>query len=104
MPVQVRFAKSALTDLQTIQTWYAEQGVPDVGARLVGDIVKRIERLADHPDVGRVVPEFGQTVLREIIYPPFRIVYRRDPNTVRIVRIWRSERQLRLTEHKDKPT
>ncbi len=40
MPVQVRFAKSALTDLQTIQTWYAEQGVPDVGARLVGDIVK----------------------------------------------------------------
>ena len=78
MPVQVRFAKSALTDLQTIQTWYAEQGVPDVGARLVGDIVKRIERLADHPDVGRVVPEFGQTVLREIIYPPFRIVYRRE--------------------------
>ena len=71
MPVQVRFAKSALTDLQTIQTWYAEQGVPDVGARLVGDIVKRIERLADHPDVGRVVPEFGQTFLREIIYPRF---------------------------------
>ncbi len=104
MPVQVRFAKSALTDLQTIQTWYAEQGVPDVGARLVGDIVKRIERLADHPDVGRVVPEFGQTFLREIIYPPFRIVYRRGQNTVRIVRIWRSERQLRLTEHEDKPT
>ncbi len=104
MPVQVRFAKSALTDLQTIQTWYAEQGVPDVGARLVGDIVKRIERLADHPDVGHVVPEFGQTFLREIIYLPFRIVYRHDPNTVRIVRIWRSERQLRLTEHEDKPT
>lgn len=104
MPVQVRFAKSALTDLQTIQTWYAEQGIPDVGARLVGDIVKRIERLADHPDVGRVVPEFGQTFLREIIYPPFRIVYRRGQNTVRIVRIWRSERQLRLTEHEDKPT
>ena len=56
------------------------------------------------PDVRHVVPEFGQTFLREIIYPPFRIVYRRDPNTVRIVRIWRSERQLRLTEHEDKPT
>ena len=104
MSVRIRFAESALTDLQTIQTWYAEQGVPDVGARLVGDIVKPIERLAGHPDVGRVVPEFGQTFLREIISPPFRIVYRRDPNTVRIVRIWRSERQLRLTEHEGKPT
>ncbi|MXX11082.1 MAG: hypothetical protein F4142_02095 [Nitrospira sp. SB0675_bin_23] len=42
--------------------------------------------------------------LREIIHSPFRIVYRHDPKTVRIVRIWRSERQLRLTEHEDKPT
>ena len=104
MPLPVRFAKSALTDLRTIQVWYTEQGVHDVGTRLVGEIVKRIERLADHPDMGRIVPEFGQTFLREIIHSPFLIVYRRDPKTVRIVRIWRSERQLRLTEHEDKPT
>ena len=104
MPLPVRFAKSSLTDLRTIQVWYTEQGVPDVGTRLVGEIVKRIERLADHPDMGRIVPEFGQTFLREIIHSPFRIVYRRDPKTVRIVRIWRSERQLRLTKHKDKST
>ncbi len=104
MSLPVRFAKSALTDLRTIQVWYTEQGVPVVGTRLVGEIVKRIERLAEHPDMGRIVPEFGQPFLREIIYSPFRIVYRRDPKTVRIVRIWRSERQLRLTGHEDKPT
>ena len=104
MPIQVSFAKSALADLHAIQAWYAEQGVPDVGTRLVGEIVKRIEPLAKHPDMGCIVPEFGQTFLREIIHSPFRIVYRRDPNAVRIVRIWRSERQLRLTEHENKPT
>ena len=104
MPAQVRFTKSALSDLQAIQIWYTEQGVPDVGARLVGEIIKRIERLVHHPDMGRVVPEFGQIFLREIIQTLFRIVYRRDPKTVRIVRIWRSERQFRLTEHEDKPT
>lgn len=103
MPGPVRFAQSALSDLQAIQAWYTEQEVPDVGTRLVGEIVKRIEGLADHPDMGRIVPEFGQTFLREIVHSPFRIVYRRDPKTVRIVRIWRSERQLRLTEHEDKP-
>jgi len=46
--------------------------------------------------MGRVVPEFEQPFLRELIHPPFRIVYRREPRRVRIVRVWRSERQMRL--------
>lgn len=87
-----------MADLESIHSWYGEQGVPEVGARLVIDIIARIERLEDHPDIGRIVPEFGQDDLREIIYPPFRIVYRRDPLSVRIMRVWRSERQLRLAE------
>ncbi len=99
MPVNARFAKSALADLQAIQCWYNKQGVPEMGARLVEEIIPCVERLAEHPDLGRVVPEFGQSSLREIIHPPFRIVYRRDSNAVRIVRIWRGERRLQLTEH-----
>jgi toxin ParE1/3/4 len=99
MPVNARFAKSALADLQAMQTWYNKQGVPEIGARLVEEIIMCVEHLAEHPDLGRVVPEFGQSFLREIIHPPFRIVYRRDSNAVRIVRIWRGERRLQLTEH-----
>jgi plasmid stabilization system protein ParE len=68
--------------------------VPDVGIRFTQEIVGRIEALADHPDLGRIVPEFGQAYLREILHPPFRIVYRREPSRVRIVRVWRSERLL----------
>ena len=99
MPAKIRFAESALTDLEGIRDWYAEQGVVDAGTRLVGEIVGRIESLADHPDLGRVVPEFGKDSLRELIHPPFRIVYRRDSDAVRIVRVWRSERRLRLAEN-----
>ena len=98
MPVYVRFAKSALADLQAIQSWYNKQGVPEMGARLVEEIITCVEHLAEHPDLGRVVTEFGQSSLGEIIHPPFRIVYRRDSNAVRIVRIWRSERRLQLTK------
>ena len=50
----------------------------DVGVRLVVEVFQRIQALADHPDMGRVVPEFDQPFLRELIYPPFRIVCRRD--------------------------
>ncbi|MDZ7799805.1 MAG: hypothetical protein U5K81_03285 [Trueperaceae bacterium] len=42
------------------------------------------------------MPEFDQPFLRELIHPPFRIVYRRDPQRLRIVRVWRSERLLHL--------
>ena len=90
--VTVRFAESAITDLEAISDWYANQGVSDIGDRLIRRIFARSETLADHPAMGRVVPEFGRPLLRELIQPPFRIVYRIEPNFVRIVRVWRSER------------
>ncbi len=90
------FAESALQDLEAIRDWYAGEAVPDVGRRLLTEIVARAETLQTHPDMGRVVPEFGQATLRELIHPPFRIVYKREPGKVRIVRVWRSERLLKL--------
>ena len=92
----VSFAESALSDFAGIQAWYATEGVPEIGDRLVVEVFQRVDVLADHPDLGRIVPEFGQPFLRELIHPPFRIVYRRDPLRIRIVRVWRSERLLRL--------
>ena len=90
----IRFAESAITDLQAIRSWYADQGVPDVGDRFVEQIIARIEALEDHPEMGRIVPEFDRPFIRELIHPPFRIVYRLEPRRVRIVRVWRSERLL----------
>jgi toxin ParE1/3/4 len=94
--VSLTFAESAVKDLEDLQAYYAGEGVPDVGKRLVADIMNTVERLGAHPQSGRVVPEFHVEHLREIIYPPFRIVYRHDKTKVRIVRIWRSERLLKM--------
>ena len=98
MSVRIRVAESAVADLEDIQAWYADQGVPEVGVRLVARIIDRVEALADHPELGRIVPEFDQPFLREIIHPPFRIVHRRDPDAVRVIRVWRGERRLRLPD------
>lgn len=91
----ISFAESAIADLKDIIDYYSEQGVPEVGKQLVADRVTDIELLAEQPDMGHKVPEFDLDFLRELIRPPFRIVYRRDMGKVRIVRIWRSERQMR---------
>jgi toxin ParE1/3/4 len=92
----ITFTASAIKDLEDILAYYSGEDVPDVGLRLTAEIIFKIERLGAHPQSGRVVPEFHVEHLREIIYPPFRIVYRYDKNKVRIVRIWRSERLLRV--------
>lgn len=95
-PKPIAFAESALCDLEGIQHWYAEQLVPDVGDRLVRELVAKVEQLVEFPESGRIVPEFGITSLRELIHPPFRLVYRIDPANIFIVRIWRSERLLKI--------
>jgi plasmid stabilization system protein ParE len=92
----VTLSASGLRDLRGIRDWYEEEGVSGVGSRLVAEIFTHIHHLAENPDLGRIVPEFQQRFLRELIHPPFRIVYRRDPERVRVVRVWRSERRLRL--------
>jgi toxin ParE1/3/4 len=94
----VTFAESAVADIEQILEWYREQQVPDVGKKIVSEIVAKAEALQDYPDMGRVVPEFGRDNLRESIHSPFRIVYKRDANCVRIVRVWRSERLLKPAE------
>ena len=93
---RISFAASAVEDLETIRSWYAEQQVPDVGERLLGEVISQVERLAEFPESGRVVPEFGLAKLQEVIHSPFRIVYRLDEDRVRMVRVWRCERLQRV--------
>lgn len=91
----VSFAESAVRDLDEVQAWYAVQGIPDVGERLVGEVLARVDQLAHFAESGRVVPEFEATWLREPIMAPFRIVCRMDDERVRVVHVWRSERLMR---------
>lgn len=95
----IEFSESAVADLEAILDWYVEQAAEEVGRRLVTDVFDRVQALEDHPDIGRIVPEFDQHWLRELIFPPFRIVYKRGPEQIRIVRVWRAERMLELPDN-----
>lgn len=57
--MEIRIAKSALEDLQAIQTYYTAQGIPHIGNDLVTAMLQHIEILQPHPDAGRIVPEFN---------------------------------------------
>ena len=94
--MKISVSKSAFNDLENIISYYNIQGVPDVGIKFSQAIIEHVQVLADHPDIGRVVPEFELEHIREIIHAPFRVVYQRDANSIKVIRIWRSERLLVL--------
>lgn len=98
--MKVSFSESAIEDLEDIKEYYSDLRVPEIGDDFVVAIFEQIETLIDHPDIGRVVPEFNEEHIRELIHPPFRIVYLRGKSLVQVVRVWRSERLLSLSEDK----
>ncbi len=87
-------AQSALDYLQGIKDRYENEGVSEIGSKLLTSVFERVGSLQHHPDLGRIVPEFNLIHIRELIMPPFRIVYVREGKTITVVRVWRSERLL----------
>ena len=94
--MDVQFSNSAAADLDVINEYYSEQGAPDVGLKFIKEIVSDVECLTNHPEIGRVVPEFNDSSIRELIRPPFRIVYLLGINSISVIRVWRSERLLKF--------
>jgi toxin ParE1/3/4 len=96
--MEITLALSAVADLEDIQSYYHDQGVPQVGRQFVTDIIAHIQTLMVYPEIGRMVPEFSKHYIRELIHPPFRVVYLFEPERIQVIRIWRSERLLRLED------
>ena len=61
-------------------------------------VVERISHavlnLADFPEAGRMVPEFGRRDTREILVRPYRLIYRIDGDTVVITTIIHGARRI----------
>ena len=50
-------------------------------------LLERVKALARFPDSGRVVPEIRREDIREIIVSPYRVMYRRKDDMVKIAAI-----------------
>ena len=94
--MKIVVTQSAFDDLESVKEYYAAEGVPQIGEKFQREIFEHIQHLETHPDLGRPVPELNTASVRELIHPPFRIVYLREESSVHIVRVWRSERLLIL--------
>jgi len=93
MAFKLIWSPSARLDIKGITGFIAEDS-PSAAARFVESLFQAVERLADFPESGRMVPELGDPGIREVIRKPYRLIYRidRTKRTVEIVRVWHAAR------------
>ena len=93
MAYQLIWSPMARLDLLDMLAYIAEDN-PLAARNFAQGVFAVIERLAEFPESGRVVPEFGDRTIREVIRKPCRIVYRvrLDVSQVEIVRVWHGAR------------
>lgn len=85
--VEVLFAESAFDDLDSITDYIALDSIR-YAQEFADRIFDRIDQLKHFPQLGRVVPEFQNEDLRELIIGKYRIVYRiYEPTKIVILRI-----------------
>ena len=93
--VKVVWTEFAIEDLRSIHT-YISQDSNVYADRLVEKLVARVRQLEFHPKSGRVVPEFNFETLRELIEGNYRIIYKINSDSIGVVRVHHSARQLKL--------
>lgn len=87
--MEVRWTETAFESLASIKA-FISQDSPSYGLAVVGRLYQAVGQLAQFPDSGRMVPEHGRPEIRELVRPPYRIVYRRRPELVEVLLVFRS--------------
>jgi toxin ParE1/3/4 len=87
------WSTGARDDLRDLVRFIAEDN-PHRAASFGLQIIRRIERIQEFPELGRIVPERQNPDLRELIIAPYRVIYRlnREEGFAEVVRIWHAAR------------
>src|SRR5262245_38110 len=78
MGYQVALSPSARRDLRDIVR-YISLDSPERALEFGRLLINSTKRLADFPELGRVVPEFRDPSIREIVVRSYRVIYRVAP-------------------------
>ncbi len=93
MGYQVALTPSARRDLRDIVR-YISLDSPERAVTFGQFLVSHTKRLAEFPELGRIVPEFNLPELREIVVRSYRVIYRVNHADCRadVIRFWHGAR------------
>ena len=93
MDYKVVLAPRAVEDLRDIVLYVAPDR-PEAAKRLGLALIEKTKVLGSFPFSGRMVPEFDDRLIRELVLKPYRIVYRVDEGAkiIGVARYWHGAR------------
>ena len=90
---KIRWTIGARRDLHEIVNYIAEDS-PAYAGNFAERILLAVDRLETFPKLGRMVPEYQDASVRELIVGNYRIVYRIQGNRIGIAAIAHASREL----------
>ena len=89
MDYKVIIAPRAISDLRDI-VLYVSPDRPEAAKRLGYALIEKTKALAAFPRLGGIVREFADKSIRQLVLPPYRIIYRIDDaaRVVGVARYW----------------
>ena len=95
MDYQVKLSRSAQSDIEDIVRFISIDD-PDQALRFGRLLIQHTKGLGQFPLRGRIVPEFDDDSIRELLVRAYRIVYRLNHNgrSVEIIRFWHAARDV----------
>lgn len=91
--MNVRWSRKALGDLEDIHD-FIRQDAPTKADEFINALIESAEQLELFPQSGRSVPEYDKPTIRELLHPPYRIIYRLKQDRVEIVTVIHNARIL----------
>ena len=93
MGYQVTLSFSARRDLEEIVR-YISIDAPDRGLAFGRLLIEKAKLLGESPEIGRIVPELADPLIREIIVRSYRVIYRvnQQNHKLEIIRFWHGRR------------
>jgi len=87
--VEIVWTNQALQKLNKFVDYIARDDV-ETAEKWVLKVIKKTDQLKEQPDSGRIVPEYNEPNLRELIFGNYRVIYRirKEENTIYIQTVW----------------
>lgn len=93
--VEVKWTKQAIDDIDNIATFIKKDSSKYAKIQ-VQRIFLRTEILSSQPEIGKIVPEINDKIIRELLVGYYRIIYKIvNKNRIDILTIHHSSRLLR---------
>jgi plasmid stabilization system protein ParE len=87
--IRIRWTEQAISNLEDIKSFISNDS-PAYALAVVRKLYLAVDQLKTFPDSGRNVPERADPHLRELVRPPYRIVYRRSADLIEVLLVFRS--------------